>query len=67
MPSLPALGLPCLLALAACTTTPAATAGDAAVSGAIRIGTQAIPAMRGSSHAIATALPRWRTPGRWSD
>lgn len=43
---LPALALPCLLALAACTTTPAATAGDAAVSGAIRIGTQAMPAMR---------------------
>jgi len=58
MPSLPALGLPCLLALAACTTTPAATAGDAAVSGAIRIGTQAIPAMRVCAMPVAGGADR---------
>ena len=63
MPSVPALGLPCLLALSACATTPAATAGDASVSGAIRIGTRSAPALRvcampvdgGASRCVGTA------------
>ena len=58
MPSVPALGLPCLLALSACATTSAATAGDASVSGAIRIGTQAIPAMRVCAMPVAGGVER---------
>lgn len=57
------LGLSCLFALVACAAMPPAAAGDASVSGAIRIGSQPAPALRvcamplagGASRCIDTA------------
>lgn len=62
MTSIQLLGLSSLFALAACAAIPPASAGDASVSGAIRIGHHAAPALRvcampvagGASRCVAT-------------
>jgi hypothetical protein len=52
------LGLSSLFALAACAALPPATAGDAAVSGAIRIGSRPAPAMRVCAMPVAGGASR---------
>lgn len=58
MTAFPLFGLSSLLALAACAAMPPAAAGDAAVSGAIRIGTRPPPALRVCAMPVAGGASR---------